>query len=91
MEEKTINPKLILAAIAAAVVVMATAIFPFWNLIPKDVTENVKIVSVDSSGCMAETLDKFLVKVNPCNVKVGDIVQATFDGKIKDRERALSP
>ena len=57
------NEKQIIAgAIVAAIIVMAVAVFPFWNLIPKEVTEKVKVVAVDESGCTAETFDKFIVK-----------------------------
>lgn len=80
-----------MAAIAAAAVVMATAVFPFWNLIPKETTETVKVVTVDSSGCTVQTLDGFIVKIPSCNAKPGDNITATFDSKIRNRENAFLP
>ena len=49
-------------AIAAilAVIIMATAVFPFWNLLPREVTETVKVVAVDQTGCTVETVVHFI-------------------------------
>lgn len=86
------NEKQIIAsAIAAAIIVMAVGVFPFWNLIPNKVTEAVKVVAVDESGCTAETHDKFIVKIGPCNAKPGDNITASFDSKIRDREKPFTP
>jgi hypothetical protein len=86
------NEKQIVAgAIAAAIIVMAVAVFPFWNLIPNNVTETVKVVLVDQTGCTAETHDGFDVKIGPCNAKVGDNITASFDGKVRDREKPFTP
>jgi hypothetical protein len=86
------NEKQIIAGgIAAAIIVMAVAVFPFWNLIPREVTEKVRVVAVDASGCTAETYDKFDVKIGPCNAKPGDIITASFDAKIRDREKPFTP
>lgn len=86
------NEKQIIAgAIAAAIIVMAVAVFPFWNLIPNNVTETVKVVLVEESGCTVETHDGFNVKISPCNAKVGDTITASFDGKIRDRQKPFTP
>jgi hypothetical protein len=86
------NEKQIIAgSIAAAIIVMAVAVFPFWNLIPNNVTEQVKVVAVDESGCTAETQDGFIVKIGACNAKPGDNVTASFDGKIRDRQKPFTP
>jgi hypothetical protein len=86
------NEKQIVAgAIAAAIIVMAVVVFPFWNLIPKEVTEKVKVVAVDESGCTAETHDGFDVKIGHCNAKPGDNITASFDGKIRDRQKPFTP
>ncbi|MGI0027709.1 MAG: hypothetical protein ACREAD_07710 [Nitrosopumilaceae archaeon] len=82
---------LIVGAIAAAIIVMAVAVFPFWNLIPNKVTEVVKVVLVDETGCTAETTDGFVVKIGQCNAKPGDTITASFDGKIRDREKPFTP
>ena len=78
-------------AVAIVVIVMATAVFPFWNLLPRNITEEVKVVQVDESGCTVETSDHFIIKIGPCDGKPGETITATFDGKIKDRARAFSP
>jgi len=80
-------------AIAAilAVIIMATAVFPFWNLLPREVIETVKVVAVDQTGCTVETVDHFIVKLDSCVGKPGDNITATFDEKIKDRARAFLP
>jgi hypothetical protein len=86
------NEKQIVAgAIAAAIIVMAVAVFPFWNLIPNKVTEAVRVVSVGGSSCIAETHDGFNVNIGPCNAKPGDNITASFDGKIRDREKPFTP
>ncbi|TSA16660.1 MAG: hypothetical protein D4R72_06325 [Nitrosopumilales archaeon] len=86
------NEKQIIAgAIAAAIIVMAVVVFPFWNLIPNNVTETVKVVLVDESGCTAETHDGFDVKIGPCNAKAGDSITTSFDGKIRDRHKPFTP
>jgi hypothetical protein len=82
---------LIGGAIAAAIIVMSVVVFPFWNLIPNNVTETVKVVLVEESGCTAETHDGFDVKIGPCNAKAGDNITASFDGKIRDRQKPFTP
>lgn len=82
---------LIAGAVAAAIIVMAVAVFPFWNLIPNKVTEVVKVVQVSQSSCTAETHDGFDVNIGPCNAKPGDNITASFDGKIRDREKPFTP
>ncbi len=86
------NEKYMIAGgIAAAIIVMAVGVFPFWNLIPQKVTETVKVVAVDQSGCTAETSDGFIVPIGQCNAKPGDSITASYDVKIKQREKAFSP
>ena len=88
--ELTKEKGIALAAVAA-VIVMATVVFPFWNLLPRNVTETVKVISVDQTRCTVETLDHYIIEVDSCNGKPGDTVTATFDGKIKDRARTFLP
>lgn len=77
------------AAIAGAIIVMTTAVFPFWNLIPRMVTEEVQVKAVDQSGCYVQTHDGFVIHIPPCNAKPGDNITATFDGKVRERERQV--
>ena len=84
------NEKLLaVGAITAAVVVMATIVFPFWNLIPSMVTENLKVVYVENGKCTAETNDGYLIRNIPCSAKIGDNITASYDVKIKDREHKI--
>ncbi len=76
-------------AIVAAVVVMATIVFPFWNLIPTMVTEKVRVVYVEAGKCTAETNDGYIIRNISCDAKVGDNITATYDVKVKDREHKI--
>ena len=84
------NERLMLfGAIIAAVVIMSTAVFPFWNLFPRMVTEKVKVVYVDETGCTVETSSGLIVKIPPCNAKPGQNITATYDEKIKERRKQI--
>ena len=84
------NEKLLaFGAIGAAIVVMATIVFPFWNLIPSMVTENLKVVYVEAGKCTAETNDGDIIRNIPCDAKIGDNITASYDVKIKDREHKI--
>jgi hypothetical protein len=80
---------LIFGSIVAAVVIMTTAVFPFWNLIPRMVTEEVQVKAADQSGCYVQTHDGFVVKIPPCNAKPGQNITATFDAKVREREKQI--
>ena len=84
------NEKLLaFGAIGAAIVIMATIVFPFWNLIPSMVTENLKVVYVENGKCTAETNDGYLIRNIPCSAKIGDNITTSYDVKIKDREHKI--
>ena len=84
------NEKLLaFGAIGAAVVIMVTIVFPFWNLIPSMVTEKLRVVYVEAGKCTAETNDGYLIRNIPCSAKVGDNITASYDVKIKDREHKI--
>lgn len=85
MEPKTY----IIGGIAGAIIVMATVVFPFWNLLPHMVTEEVQVKAVDQSGCYVQTHDGFVIHVPPCNAKPGENITATFDGKVREREKQI--
>ncbi len=80
---------LIFGGIAAAIVVMTTLVFPFWNLIPNTVTEMVTVKQSDAGGCYVETKDHFVVHIPPCNAKPGQNITASFDGKVREREKQI--
>jgi hypothetical protein len=85
------NEKLLAyGSIAAAIVVMSTIVFPFWNLIPDMVTEKVRIVYKEGDKCTVETNDGFNIPNIPCaNAKIGDNITASYDVKVKDREHKI--
>lgn len=85
------NEKLLAyGSIAAAIIVMSTIVFPFWNLIPSMVTEQVKVVYVENGKCVVETNDGYNIPNIPCNnAKVGDNITASYDVKVKDREHKI--
>jgi len=84
------NEKLVAyGAIAAAIIVMTTIVFPFWNLIPNMITEKLKVVYVESGKCAAETNDGYIIRNIPCNAKIGDNITASYDVKVKEREHKI--
>lgn len=84
------NEKLLAyGSIAAAIIIMTTIVFPFWNLIPSMVTEKVRVVFVDNGKCTVETNDGFNIPNIPCTAKVGDNITASYDVKVKDREHKI--
>lgn len=89
MEKKSKTSWYVGGAIGAVVIIIVTVVFPVWNLLPNEVTEKVKVVSVDSSGCTAETSDGYVVKIGQCNAKPGDSVLAKYDAGVKTREQSM--
>ncbi len=80
---------MIFGGIAAAIVIMTTLVFPFWNLIPNTVTEMVTVREVDQTGCYVETADHFVIHIPPCHAQVGQNITATFDAKVREREKQI--
>lgn len=81
MGETTFGRKyaLIFGGILALVgVVIATVVFPFWNLIRADVYEEVVILSNDNGLCAAETVDKIPKIIENCSAQVGDQVTIKY-------------
>jgi hypothetical protein len=79
----------VIAGIAGAIIVMTTAVFPFWNLIPRMVSEEVQVKAVDQNGCYVQTHDGFVIHIPPCNAKPGENITATFDAKVREREKQI--
>ncbi len=91
-QTKNLQPVFAVGVMLAIVVLMMTMVWPVWNLFPQYVTENVKLVSVDSSGCWADTQDNYLVKlVNSCSVQPGQHIMGTYDVKVKQRMHTFLP
>jgi hypothetical protein len=84
------NEKLLaVGAIAGAIIIMTTMVFPFWNLIPSMVTEQVKVVDIENGKCTVQTNDGYIIHNISCNAKIGDNITATYDVKVKDRESKI--
>ena len=58
--------------------VLATVVFPFWNLIRDDVTEQVVILSNEDGVCFAETSDDIPKTIEGCEAAPGDAVVIRF-------------
>ena len=66
-------------ALIAAGLIIATVVFPFWNLIREDVYENgVEILHNEDGTCYVETEDNIPKTIENCNAKPGDIVDIKF-------------
>jgi len=61
-----------------AAVIIATVVFPFWNLIREDVYEEVEILLNERGKCYADTLDNIPKTIANCDHKIGDIVTIKF-------------
>lgn len=79
-------------AIFAAVVIgfIATIfgvfVWPFWNLLPDYVSEQVLVMFVDDRGrCIVQTADNYLIPIGQCNAQPGDLIVAEYDQKVKER------
>lgn len=62
-----------------------------WFVSPENVVEKVRIVANTESGCIGETVDGFSVNVGPCDAEPGEVILATVDAKVKQREKAMNP
>ena len=61
-----------------AFVIIATVVFPFWNLIREDVYEEVEILLNERGKCYADTLDNIPKTIANCDHEIGDIVTIKF-------------
>ena len=66
----------------AAFIIIATLIFPFWNLIRADVYEEVEIMGKWSTWygtmCSVDTLDNIPKTIDNCDKEIGDAVTVKF-------------
>ena len=79
--------------IGIAIVVVAGGLFAYlmWFVAPAENMEMVKIIAVTEDGCIGETFDGFAVNIGSCNAKVGDVINAPVDQKVKERAAAMNP
>lgn len=67
-----------IALIAAGLAVVLVFTLTPWNLIPTDVTENVKVLAVTEYGCVGESELGVSVVIPDCTAEIGEAVSATF-------------
>ena len=65
-------------ALLIAGIVLATVVFPFWNLIREDVYEDVVILSNDDGICYVATTDDVPKTIENCEKDPGDKVTIKF-------------
>lgn len=65
-------------ALVVAGLVLATVVFPFWNLIREDVTEQAVVLSNEDGVCFVETSDDIPKTIDGCEAAPGDRVVVRF-------------
>ena len=92
MEPKKESKKsLFMIGVIIAGVALGLFGYLMWYVSPDEVTEKVKLIAVTESGCIVETMDGFPMNVGPCEGEPGQIIIATYDAKIKEREYLMNP
>lgn len=82
------SPSSLFVIIMVCVIVFfAVAVWPFYNLIPEYITEEVTIVDNKDGMCYIKTDDNFMIPAGDAcgNAKAGDRIPVEYDVKIKDR------
>ena len=64
--------------LALAGMVIATVVFPFWNLIREDVYEDATILSNNNGMCAVDASDNIPKHVENCTAAVGDTVRIQY-------------
>jgi hypothetical protein len=67
-----------LGSLAVAGIVLGTLVFPFWNFIREDITEQVEIFSSADGNCYVDTSDGIPKTIENCNLKEGTIVTIKY-------------
>ena len=77
--------------IGVAVIAVGLFVYLTWYVSPDEVTERVKVIANTENGCIAESFDGFAVNIGQCNAKPGEVIVASYDAKIKEREMLMNP
>ena len=67
-----------LGSLAVAGVILGTLVFPFWNFIREDITEEVEIFRSADGNCYVDTPDGIPKTIENCNLKEGTLVTITY-------------
>lgn len=88
IEEKK---SIVIRSAVVGTITLAFVLFLLSFSSPAEITENVTVVEVTESGCIAETSDGFSLNIGPCDAQPGDSVIATYDTKVKEILSAVIP
>ena len=77
--------------IGVAVIAVGLFVYLTWYVSPDEVTERVKVIANTEDGCIAESFDGFAVNIGQCNAEPGEVIVASYDAKIKEREMLMNP
>ena len=75
--ENRLSRRTIMALMITGLAVVVVFTVTPWNIIPTQVTEDVKVLAVTDDGCVGESQYGVSVVVPECNAQVGDVVFAT--------------
>ena len=64
--------------LAAAGLVIATVVFPFWNLIRENIDEEVVIMANVDGVCTVDTSDQIPKLIHDCIAEKGDVVNVRY-------------
>lgn len=78
MDESKKHTIIFLGVLAGAGVIIATLVFPFWNLIREDVYEDAVILGSVEGTCYAETLDGIPKTITNCDLAEGTAVKLKY-------------
>lgn len=78
MDESKKHTIIFLGALAGAGIIIATLVFPFWNLIREDVYEDAIILGNVDGTCFVETLDGIPKTITNCELQEGAAVKIKF-------------
>ncbi len=65
-------------AFVLAGLILATVVFPFWNLIREDVFEEIEILSSVDGICYANTIDNIPKTIRDCYLEQGSQVTIKY-------------
>lgn len=78
MDESKKHLIIFLGAIVGIGIIIATLVFPFWNLIREDVYEETVIVGSSNGTCYAESIDGVPKTITNCDLEIGTNVKIKY-------------
>ena len=68
-----------LGSLVVAGIVLSTLVFPFWNFIRENITEEVEIFQSAGGNCYVDTSDEIPKTIENCNLKEGTLVTISYE------------